>query len=211
VAKPSEYYDEEYYDTNPLKGYPGTYDMGCAPWERLARAITLSFGPTIGASSIMDIGCGRGFTLWWLKQKGWEVWGCDFSEYAVKTALLPIHRLDVVTDVIDEQADIVMCVDVLEHIDMEDLPAALANIRTSMRMAAIIQTFIPGVDKNVVGKHADDHVTIMDKDSWQRLFEANGFRRHALEPYYLSNLGRLGHGQQLTEIWRHSSFVLEVV
>ena len=51
-AKAQSYYDKEYFDTNPDKGYPGKYDLACAPWPRLARALVLSFGPTLGVTTV---------------------------------------------------------------------------------------------------------------------------------------------------------------
>lgn len=213
MAQPASYYDKDYFDTYSKKGYPGPYTTASAPWDRLARALVLTFGPSIGVKSCADFGCARGFVIYYLQNLyGWQTKGYDFSKYALKTAMpgLDLELADITRNKPFAPADLVLCMDVLEHIDEAKLPKAIQNLRDATKKVAVFHVLVPkGKDKGS-WEYADDHVTVEPKDWWQAMFEANGFRRHWLEPTYRINIRRLVKGPA-SGIWMENAFVLEPV
>jgi len=209
MAKPSSYYDQAYYDTDPTKGYPGPYNLACAPWGRIARALIFTFG-ILGVTSVTDFGCARGFVLWHLKNAGWATKGYDFSEYAVQTAMegLDIEVADVAAKRREFQAaDLALCMDVLEHIDEKRLPQALTNMRAATGKVFVAQAYLPEVDYGPIND-MPEHVTVKPREWWTAQFDKAGFRPHVLEGEYKLNVRRMCL-RPFGEMWAGSSFVLE--
>ena len=75
---------------------------------------------------VLDVGCGGGFTCEFLAQRGAEVWGTDQSSACIEAAETHAHesKLDVhyrvgMAEALpweDSSFDVVVCVDVLEHV-----------------------------------------------------------------------------------------------
>ena len=210
-AKPPSYYDAEYFDTDGDKGYPGPYTLASAPWSRLAMAMVRTFGPTIGVTTVTEFGCARGFVLFFLQHMGWKVKGYDFSKFAVETALpgIDIEIADLTKRSEYEPADLVVCMDVLEHVAKADLPFALKNIRRTMGKAAVVQVYIPGSNVRLA-REPEDHVTNEPREWWLELFAKNGLRLHHLQPTYELFLRRKVPAV-FADMWIASSFVLEAI
>lgn len=88
---------------------------------RIVRAKSLVNLLPEGKHVILDIGCGRGWTLKFLNQKGWKCTGTQISkpaaEYARKTLGLEIHEKELPDIKFDsEKFDIVTVFHVLEHL-----------------------------------------------------------------------------------------------
>ena len=60
-----------------------TSDTWIGLFDRLADRIILDLRPR----SVLDAGCGRGYLVNSLRQRGVEAWGIDISEPAVRNAL----------------------------------------------------------------------------------------------------------------------------
>lgn len=83
----------------------------------------------------LDIGCGVGQRVFTLFSYGIDAFGCDISEYAIKNSPFKgilKDRLSIwdITQSNDFKGriDLVICYDILEHIDEKDLDKALKNI-----------------------------------------------------------------------------------
>lgn len=86
--------------------------------------------------AVLDVGCGGGYTCEFLAQRQAQVWGIDRSGACIdaarrhaQAAPLPITYAQGVAEALpfaDATFDVVVCVDVLEHV--EDLPRAIAEI-----------------------------------------------------------------------------------
>ena len=94
---------------------------------------------------ILDVGCGRGEIAYYVAQKGCEVYSIDYSAAVEitkkileklpvdKKSLVKVKCLDIIEDEIKEKFDIVVLIDVLEHltpIQAEKLFKNLKNLLT---------------------------------------------------------------------------------
>jgi SAM-dependent methyltransferase len=95
--------------------------------QRIADAIVERLGPR----KVFDAGCGSGFLAEMLLDRGVETRGRDISEQAM-AAMRPDVRcwceLGSITDPIDGQYDLMLCVNVLEYMTKKDASAAIHNI-----------------------------------------------------------------------------------
>ena len=75
--------------------------------------------------SILDIGCGEGFTLGYYKEKGWNITGVNFSNFGIKTNNPQLLPFLIQGDIFDEvnklvknnkKYDVVWLDNVLEHV-----------------------------------------------------------------------------------------------
>lgn len=128
---PPEFYGEAYWhgEKSAHGGYAGCKWEG---WSYLITAIKELFNP----ESITDAGCGLGPLMCEAEKQGiGEVFGFDFSGYAVNEKLHPnAHYLDITKKLKLEEfeafsSDIICCFSVLEHIAETSLLNALQNLQ----------------------------------------------------------------------------------
>lgn len=84
-------------------------------------------------SFILDVGCGSGFNLRKMMDAGKYVFGIDISEVCCDTYLqdIPHKCTDIVSFNCPTKFDAIICCDVLEHIELNDLDknvSALLNL-----------------------------------------------------------------------------------
>ena len=101
------------------------------------------------ASTVLDYGCGKGSLA--------------------KALSLPCAEYDPAIpgkDAMPEPADLVVCTDVLEHVEIECVDAVLSHIGSLAQMAALIcVSCIPGSKRLADGRRA--HITIRDPSWWR--------------------------------------------
>jgi len=136
-------YDELYKEKNK-------YPIG--PLNIVRNNLILREIPKKGSKAILDIGCGRGFLDIELGKKGYHVTGVDFSEEAVNFAkkLSEQNNLsktvnfivgDLFKLVFDKQFDIVICSEVVEHI--EDDKSAVKKLASFLNDSGILIITVP--------------------------------------------------------------------
>lgn len=123
------------------------YDLGWEIWDQMkingpasrhTRRLVFNCLKGLDFKSVLDVGCGNGLLLFFFNKKHIvsDLHGLDISHKAVEIAKhnLPhgnFYVKDISKEAANVKADLVLCCDVLEHI--EDYKAALANIK---KMAA---------------------------------------------------------------------------
>jgi SAM-dependent methyltransferase len=139
---------------------------------------------------MLDYGCGVGFLVRELRLRGVEAFGYDISSWAVAYANEVLRVSSVSQDVtqLDRKWDVVIALDVFEHMDLEELTALLMRMQTSYLIARM-----PVVRKDggcfVLECSERDltHQLRLTKNSWQNYFsEANYYEvaRPALIQYF---------------------------
>jgi SAM-dependent methyltransferase len=119
-------------------------DLSPAPFHR--RRIILKTALSLDIGSVVDIGCGNGTLLSeFRKRSSFDLVGIDCSELIVshnkkQFPKTRFYALDISRSALDEKFDLVICSEVLEHIDV--FGAALANLRQMCRHYMIIT--VPG-------------------------------------------------------------------
>jgi hypothetical protein len=122
----SEAYDRTYYAEGC--GRPYQRDEYWLSWfARIADRIVREIGP----HSVLDAGCAMGFLVEALRDRGVEAFGLDVSDYAldqVRPDIKPYCTKGSITADLPRRYDLIVCVEVLEHLSPEDAAVAAANL-----------------------------------------------------------------------------------
>jgi ubiquinone/menaquinone biosynthesis C-methylase UbiE len=131
-AEVSKRFGYEYWDGDRKYGYGGyKYD---GRWADFAKRLVDHYRLT-DRSSILDIGCGKGFQLYEIKKllPGARVQGIDVSEYAISNAVEGIKPFVKVADArnlpfADKEFDFVFSLNTLHNLFLFDLVPALREL-----------------------------------------------------------------------------------
>ena len=104
---------------------------------------------------ILDYGCGKGGTVKWLLDKGYNVVGYE-----------PYVELYNNTETLNRKYDAIYTQDVLEHIDIDEIPWQLFDVIAQEQVHIIDLT--PAKKKLKDGRNA--HITLLTKYVWLQLF-----------------------------------------
>lgn len=121
-----ELFDAWYYQTGCGSPYQRN-DHWLAIFGALADRIIAEIAP----HSVMDAGCALGMLVEQLRARGVEADGIDISEYAIAQAddsVRPYVRVGSITEPFGRRYDLIVCIEVLEHMPRADAEAAIANM-----------------------------------------------------------------------------------
>lgn len=144
-----------------LHAAPRGYGQRGDKWAPVVRSLLLAYH----ATSVLDYGCGQG-ALGRALNEGQGLPGCRISEYDPAITgkdALPLF------------ADLVVCTDVLEHIEPDCLEAVLKHLRMLARKAVWVVVSTCETAKTLSdGRNA--HLIIQTGEWWVAQCEAVGFR-----------------------------------
>lgn len=114
------------------------YQTGCgSPYQRNDHWLSI-FGDLadriiaeIGPRSVLDAGCALGMLVEQLRARGVDAEGIDISDYAIAQAdesVRPYVRVGSITEPFNRRYDLIVCIEVLEHMPRADAEAAIANM-----------------------------------------------------------------------------------
>jgi len=106
------------------------YEQHMDTKTRSAVSIANVIVDTINPCSVFDIGCGNGIFISELNKRGIDVLGCDSSKAAIRTSCknVTIFAADVTNPImLNRKYDLVMCVEVAEHIHKKYSDQLIAN------------------------------------------------------------------------------------
>ena len=114
------YYDRESWFEGGEKGGYQDYDAQTAWSIGLMESVLDAYSGQQGLS-ILDIGCGYGTHLAMAAKRGWTCFGVEISAHARKVAKSrlssSVHIVESVTDLIPHEFDLVLMLDVIEHLN----------------------------------------------------------------------------------------------
>lgn len=126
AAESSPQYDRAYYESHC--GIPYQRDEH---WLRFFGAIADAIVDRIRPASVLDAGCAMGFLVEALRDRGVEAYGVDISEYAisqVREDMRPHCWVGSITDHLPRRYDLVVTIEVFEHLDEATGAKAIANL-----------------------------------------------------------------------------------
>ena len=164
-------YDEDYFlhqigDIN--EPYVRDNSVWKAIFARVAQAIVTELSP----KTVLDAGCGIGFLVQALRERGVDAFGIDISEYAIANAteeIRPFCEVASITDELTRRYDLIVCMEVLEH-----LPAHLAS--------RAVENFTRHADSVLFSSTPEDfreptHLNVQPTEYWVGLFGSRDFFR----------------------------------
>ena len=132
-----EDYDNKWDDWDDMKQH--------GPMSRHTRRLIWNLIGNLDFRSVLDVGCGQGSPLEQVarQKQGVELVGVDISQRAVELAQLRMPQatfsvLDLTRESLDRKFDLIICTDVLEHIN--DDVAALRNMREMCGRWCLVST-----------------------------------------------------------------------
>jgi 2-polyprenyl-3-methyl-5-hydroxy-6-metoxy-1,4-benzoquinol methylase len=154
------------------------------------RIWDVSWGPHLPRDkdvAILDVACGNGAMVWWLRSRGYvNTAGVDVSEEVVEQG----RRLGVeglfVADAFDHLAspgsagayDVLIMRDVLEHVPKDETLAVVASVRRALRPGGLLFLHVPNADSPFFGRirYGDfTHETAFTPSSLSQVLLASGF------------------------------------
>jgi SAM-dependent methyltransferase len=122
----TELYDAHYYATGC--GQPYERNAG---WLHFFGGIADHIISDIGPTTVLDAGCALGFLVETLRERGVPAYGVDISEFAIASVHLsikPFCWVGSLADPLPQRYDLVVTIEVLEHIPAADGERVIANL-----------------------------------------------------------------------------------
>lgn len=183
-----EFYDKQYFDGKGSKSGYTHYGHRLTFDARYALAALHTGIGTMGSlfpfqkATIVDLGGATGLFVSWLKKfmPQAHIFNTDWSEYAMKNALPEVRKYTFRSDIQElpirsESCDLVLCIDVLEHLDEKAIPAALSEIRRIMKCGSKA-VLVPNIGEDSETSVDQSHVSIRSREWWVAEVEKHGLR-----------------------------------
>lgn len=169
VTSHTSEYGPEYYETYGRLG-PCAYTRENQRWLEFFEEIATQIVRSINPKRVLDVGCGKGFLVESLRDRGVEAYGFDISEYAigeVRADVRPYCWVAPVTAGIKERYDLITCIEVCEHLSQDE--AAQAVRQMTIHSDAILFSSTPS------NFSEPTHVNVRPIIDWLRLFSEFSF------------------------------------
>jgi 2-polyprenyl-3-methyl-5-hydroxy-6-metoxy-1,4-benzoquinol methylase len=167
ATSPDALYGAEYYHSH-CGDEPYTADS--AVWQEFYGRIADEIVRSLTPQRVFDAGCAVGFLVAALWDRNVEAHGRDISSYAISEVRADVREycaVGSITDPIEGDFDVVLCIEVLEHMPEDE---AIAAIATMTRAAPrILFSSTPSDFEEPT------HVNVRPTLYWLRQFAAAGF------------------------------------
>jgi hypothetical protein len=164
---PSERFDENYYRTSCGPPYERS-----PHWLEFFGALADQIVQTVAPRTVLDCGCAMGFLVEALRARGVEAFGFDISRYAIEQVAedaRPYCWAGSLLDPLPGRYDLVVCIEVLEHLEQVDSERALENMcRWSDDI--LFSSSPSDLDEPT-------HFNVQPVEYWAELFSRQGFLR----------------------------------
>ena len=198
---------------NPYDAY--YYASGCGPayqrnehWLNFFANIAEHIASDIAPASALDAGCAWGFLVENLRQRNVEAYGIDISDFAISNVHPPVQpfcKVGSITDAFPRHYDLIVCIEVLEHMQPAEAEKAVANL--CAHTADVLFSSTPFDYKEAT------HYNVHPPEYWAGLFARQGFFRDTdfdasfLTPWAV----RFRKRQELADIVRADNVRADVV
>ena len=156
------------------------FAYGCGePYQKsevrlnLFKAFAERIDRDINPGSVLDAGCGMGFLVETLRNRGIETWGLDISSSAISSVAPEIQQFCQVGSILESfsqpKYDLIVCIEVLEHLALEVVEIAVKNL--CQHADDIFFSSSPLEDKQ------NGRITVRPPEFWSAIFFRHGFVR----------------------------------
>lgn len=176
----ASFYDREYYE-----GGKGEYRLACTQsffgnlFQNLVNFYrALSIKIFLNPKNCLDVGCGNGRLVYYLRKLGIDAFGVEISKYALETAPKELKPYLKCGDIVkipyqDNSFDLVLTFDVLEHIERSKLKKAVEEtIRVSRKWILHKIYTIENHWINLFHKKDFSHLSVFPSSFWVNLFRS---------------------------------------
>jgi len=169
--------DSSFYDRNYYKGRKGGYRFNFFnELNNVYRALMIKI--FLKPKSVLDVGCGTGRLVYWLRFLGIDAFGIEISKDALELAdkkIRPFLKSGDITKIpyAENNFDLVLTYDVLEHIERSKIKKAISEtIRVSKRY--IFHKIYTQENHWISLTHGEDfsHLSVFSKKYWQNIFSS---------------------------------------
>ena len=176
-------YETDYWDGHRRYGYGG-YKYIPGRWKPVAESLIEHFGLT-GSSSVLDVGCGKGFLLYEMKQvlPDLKIAGFDISEHGLSQSKQEIrnelfhHKAQERYQYEDNEFDLVISLGCLHNLRLFELDVALKEIeRVGRQGYVMVESYRSEQEQFNLQCWALTCESFLDVDEWTWLFERFGYK-----------------------------------
>ncbi len=168
LDKHLEMFDAYYYSHScgdlPYERNQGWLDL----FARIAERIIQDIQPV----TVLDAGCALGFLVEGLRNQGVEAFGIDISDYAIENVhrtIKPYCWQGSVIDPFPQKYDLIVTIEVLEHLPKEQAEAAVANL------CAFADDIL--FSSSPFDYKEPTHFNVQPPEYWVNVFGRHGFYR----------------------------------
>jgi uridylate kinase len=174
----ASFYDREYYTGKKgayrIAGFDTVFGRVVHALSNFYRALLIRV--FLNPKNCLDIGCGKGRLVKYLRMMGVEAYGVELSKHALEMADPAVKsylRQGSITDLPYDtgEFDVVVSFDVMEHIERIKIRKAVEeSIRVSRKY--VLHKIYTQENLWITRFHAPDysHVSVFDRKYWQKLF-----------------------------------------
>lgn len=162
----SDQFDENYFKT----GFGPTAYERKEPWLTFYANIVDQIVRSLQPKTVMDAGCALGMIVEALWDRGVVAKGVDISDFAIKNVRPDMREhcsIGSLAEPFNEQYDLIVCIEVLEHMPADDAKLAIANFASSTDCVLFSST--PYDFEEIT------HVNVRPTLSWLEQFMEAGF------------------------------------
>lgn len=126
----------------------------------------------LSPKKVLDVGCAMGFLVEALRDRGVEAFGMDISDYAlqqIREDIRPYCWKGSIMDPIPPEYDLIICIEVLEHLPSESAEQGISNL--TQGASDILFSSTPNDYKE------PSHFNVHPPEYWSELFALHGFFR----------------------------------
>ncbi len=160
-------FDQYYYATSCGKPYHRNEE-----WLDLFGKIANRIKEEIDPGTVLDAGCAFGFLVEKLREQGVKAFGCDISEFAISQtheSIKPFCWVGSLVEPLEKKYDLIVSIEVLEHIDKGNSEKALINLCNASDDVLFSSTPFDYKEST--------HVNVNNPDYWSEQFAKQGFFR----------------------------------